>query len=213
MFLVKRPAKAFPVLKVDNISQDVVKAKYAVRGEIVDEKNRLIKAMAKGEKFPFNEFCELNIGNPQIFRSKPITYFRQVIATCLNPHLLETNDFSDDVKKRAGQYLDHFKSVGAYTKSPGELLVRQSVADFIRKRDNVATDPENILLYNGASEAIANFMELINQPGEKTGFMIPIPQYPLYSAQVQLHNADFVGYYLDEDNVHLVYSGMGTGRR
>lgn len=210
MFLVKRPSKTFPVMKVDTINQNVIKAKYAVRGEILDEKNRMMKAMTKGEKFPFSEFCELNIGNPQIFRSKPISFFRKVIATALNPHLLETDDFSDDVKRRAGFYLDNMKSIGAYTRSSGDQMIRQNIADFIGKRDGVKTDFKNILLYNGASEAIANFMELINQSGQRTGFMIPIPQYPLYSAQVQLHSADFVGYYLDEDNVSSFNSGMGA---
>lgn len=210
MFLVKRPNKAFPILKVDSINPDVVKAKYAVRGEILDEKNRIIKEMRLGTTFPFNEFCELNIGNPQVFRSKPITFYRQVVAACLNPELLQTRDFSDDVKARAQEYLDNFKSVGAYTPSQGAAIVRNSVAQFIANRDGVKVDPDDILIYNGASEAIANFMELINRPGERTGFMIPIPQYPLYSAQVQLQNADFVGYYLDEENVRGVDQGMGA---
>ena len=36
--------------------------------------------------------------------------------------------------------------------------------------------------------------------GPRTGVMIPIPQYPLYSASIVEYNMEQVGYYLDEDN-------------
>ena len=42
---------------------------------------------------------------------------------------------------------------------------------------------------------------LLNAEGKKpAGFMIPIPQYPLYSATISEFNAEKVGYYLDEDD-------------
>lgn len=34
----------------------------------------------------------------------------------------------------------------------------------------------------------------------RTGIMIPIPQYPLYSASIVEFNMEQVGYYLDENN-------------
>ena len=47
-------------------------------------------------------------------------------------------------------------------------------------------------------------MKLLTNPnggdGEKRpGVMIPIPQYPLYSASLAEYNMDQVGYFLDED--------------
>jgi alanine transaminase len=212
MFIGKRSGRAFSVMSVGNINPAVVEAKYAVRGEIVDLKNKIKAELDQGKKYPFTEFCELNIGNPQIFKMRPITFFRDVLAAVSSPELLETSDFSDDVKKRAFDYLNSFKSLGAYTEPQGNSLVRHSVAEFIERRDAVKTNPDHILIYNGASEAIANFMELINVPGGRTGFMIPIPQYPLYSAQVQLCQAEFVGYLLDEENVGLAKAGLGAGR-
>ena len=192
--------KAGPLLKVETMNKNVVDAKYAVRGEILDIKAQIAAEMKEGKKFPFKEFCELNIGNPQTFKMKPITFFRQVIATVTCPQLLETASFSDDVKRRAQQYLDSFGSVGCYTDSTGNAIVPKSIAEFISKRDGVVANSDNIFLYNGASEAIASMMQVINIPNGRTGFMIPIPQYPLYSAQVTLNGAEFVGYYLDEDN-------------
>jgi alanine transaminase len=78
------------------------------------------------------------------------------------------------------------------------MIARKSVAKYIEKRDGLPSNPSNVYIYNGASEAISSVMKLINN-GPKTGFMIPIPQYPLYSAEVSLNGNQFVGYYLNEE--------------
>jgi alanine transaminase len=197
---MKNVKKISPFLTVKNINQRVVEAKYAVRGEIIDFKAKIAQEMKAGKKFPFDAFCELNIGNPQTFKQKPLTFLRQVLAVVAAPELLQSGPFSDDVKKRAQEYLNGFNSVGCYTDSPGNSIVTNSVASFISKRDGVKAVASNILLGNGASDSIQNIMNVICGEG-KTGFMIPIPQYPLYSATAQLYGAEFVGYYLDEDNV------------
>lgn len=46
---------------------------------------------------------------------------------------------------------------------------------------------ENVILSGGASESIRNVLKLfIRRDGsKKVGIMIPIPQYPLYSASVE----------------------------
>jgi len=36
--------------------------------------------------------------------------------------------------------------------------------------------------------------------GSRTGVMIPIPQYPLYSASIVEYGMEQINYYLDEDN-------------
>ena len=41
---------------------------------------------------------------------------------------------------------------------------------------------------------------LVKSETRPAGFMIPIPQYPLYSATISEFNANQIGYYLDEDN-------------
>lgn len=63
-------------------------------------------------------------------------------------------------------------------------------------------NPDDIFLTTGASSGIKIVMELLlNSPNEKpAGFMIPIPQYPLYSATISEYSAHQVGYYLDEEN-------------
>jgi alanine transaminase len=50
---------------------------------------------------------------------------------------------------------------------------------------------------NGASEGVRIFLSMLIRD-ERDGIMIPIPQYPLYSALVTLNGGTIVPYYLDE---------------
>jgi alanine transaminase len=56
--------------------------------------------------------------------------------------------------------------------------------------------------YEKISKKFKIVMELLlNGPNLKpAGFMIPIPQYPLYTATISEYGAEKIGYYLDEDN-------------
>ena len=94
--------------------------------------------------------------------------------------------------------------MGAYTESKGYYFVREAVADFINRRDgfapesDLAADPEHIFLTDGASDAAKRVLDLLI--AEKTdGVMIPIPQYPLYSASIKKFGGVQVNYYPDED--------------
>lgn len=189
-----------PVLTKDTINKNVVKAEYSVKGEIWKEQERIQLEINQGKHFPFGELCHLHLGNPQLYGMQPVSFHRQVLSICLHPQLLDSPNFSDDVKRRAQEYLDNFISVGCYTESKGNPMVPKNIAKYISKRDKVFSDPENILIYNGVSEALSNIIQTINVPGKNVGFMAPVPQYSLYSARIQLNDANFVGYLLDEDN-------------
>ncbi|XP_026327967.1 alanine aminotransferase 1-like isoform X2 [Hyposmocoma kahamanoa] len=133
----------------------------------------------------------------------PITFIRQVLALVIYPDLISCINVPDDVKKRAQDILNACggKSAGAYTGSHGIDMIRKNVANYIKNRDGYDSDFNNICLSGGASAAIKYVMELFcNNPCKKSGVMIPIPQYPLYSASIAQFGLEPVGYYLDEDN-------------
>lgn len=65
------------------------------------------------------------------------------------------------------------------------------------ERDGHAAGPEDIYLTAGASAGVSTLFNVICA-SEKTGVLIPIPQYPLYTATLALLNAQCVPYYLDE---------------
>lgn len=87
---------------------------------------------------------------------------------------------------------------GAYSHSKGVRCFRDDVVGFIEERDGgVEADPESIFITNGASSGI-NMLLTALIADDNCGVMIPIPQYPIYSATIDLLGGKKVGYFLDE---------------
>ena len=129
-----------------------------------------------------------------------ISFNREVISALLNPALLKTDALSNDAKVRAQKYMSLMETpMGAYTSnSKGFGYAREKIAEFIQKRDNVpAFDAGNIYLTNGAGEGVKLLFNMLIG-SKRDGIMIPIPQYPLYSALITLNGGTLVPYYLDE---------------
>ncbi|KAF2716830.1 PLP-dependent transferase [Polychaeton citri CBS 116435] len=194
-------------LTIDNINPHVKEAKYAVRGELAikSEQYRAQLAKGQGQDLPFDSIISANIGNPQQLDQKPITFFRQVCSLLENPELLSNEEvlenglgYKKDVIERAKTLLGAVKSVGAYSQSQGAPLIRESVAKFIEQRDGFPADPDSIYLCGGASAGVNSLMNVICA-SPNTGILVPIPQYPLYTATLSLLNAKLVPYYLNED--------------
>lgn len=90
-------------------------------------------------------------------------------------------------------------SIGAYSHSQGIPAIRRTVAHFMEQRDETS-QPANInhiYLTQGASAGVQTILTLLTQDSQ-SGIMIPIPQYPLYSATLSLVGATPVPYYLEE---------------
>ncbi|XP_054840941.1 alanine aminotransferase 1 isoform X2 [Eublepharis macularius] len=193
------------VLTLESMNPWIKKVEYAVRGPIVKRAVELEKELQKGVKKPFTEVIRANIGDAHAMGQKPITFLRQVSALCMYPELLDDPNFPEDAKQKARRLLDACggHSVGAYSASPGIELIRQDVASFIEHRDGgIPSNPDNIFLSTGASDAIVTILKLLvsGEGRSRTGVLIPIPQYPLYSAALAELNAVQINYYLDEEN-------------
>ena len=188
------------VLTKDTVGQNVKNAEYAIRGAIAARAEELGEALKKKQKLPFSKILPCNIGNPLSLGQPTFTFDREVISASMNINLLNTNAISVDAKKRAKKFIDSVEyphALGAYTASPGLPIVRQSVKRYMEERDGYPADINNIFLLNGASDGVTTiFQTLLNQP--KDAIMIPIPQYPLYTALISLLNGSAVPYYLDE---------------
>lgn len=108
-----------------------------------------------------------------------------------------SRDFSSKTELRA-----HFEwrvqgGTGAYSHSKGISMFREDIAKFIAARDGYPCDPEHVFMCAGASSGIEKVMSAaISSP--KDAILVPIPQYPLYSALVTLLGGTMVGYHLDE---------------
>ncbi|KAL4895236.1 pyridoxal phosphate-dependent transferase [Aspergillus ambiguus] len=198
-------AKAPRCLHIDNINPQVKEAKYAVRGELAVKAEEYRVRLAQGDRsLPFDSVIFANIGNPQQLDQKPITFFRQVLSLLENPELLQNPDalrtsfgYQSDVVDRAKTLLADVQSVGAYSHSQGAPVIRQSVANFIEERDGYAANPQDLFLCAGASSGVNTLLNVICD-GPDAGVLVPIPQYPLYTATLALLNARCVPYHLDE---------------
>ncbi|KAI9894496.1 MAG: hypothetical protein M1814_003254 [Vezdaea aestivalis] len=198
-------------LDINNINPHVKQAKYAVRGELAVRAEEYRQKLSKNNPptppdspLPFDKVISANIGNPQQLDQKPITFFRQVLSLLEYPPLLEKEDvltgslgYPSDAIARAKWLLKECHSVGAYSGSQGVPAIRQSVADFIEQRDGHAADPGSIYLTAGASSGVNTMLHLICSTPE-SGVLVPIPQYPLYTATLAVLDGRCVPYYLDE---------------
>ena len=200
-------------------NQNIIKMEYAVRGPIPA---RAVEMQKAGRRIIF---C--NVGNPQALGQKPLSFDRRVLSLLENPSRIATEwnvqslvrdgrITQDDaarfegespyVLERAEAMLRGFDGhgLGAYTGSKGPDFIREAVATFINVRDGIASDssraadPEEIFLTNGASEGVTAVLEALIS-GPKDGVMIPIPQYPLYSATLERLGGVQVGYHPNED--------------
>lgn len=192
------------VLTLETMNPCVRRLEYAVRGPIVLRAQELEQELHQGVKKPFTEVIHANVGNAHAMGQRPITFLRQVLALCVHPELLNSPDFPEDTKKRARCILQACKghSLGAYSVSSGIGVIREDVARYIERRDGgIPSNPNNIFLSTGASDAIMTVLKLLvtGEGHSRTGVLIPIPQYPLYSAALAEFNAVQVDYYLDEE--------------
>lgn len=191
-------------LDMSTLNPQVKLMEYAVRGPLVNRAIEIEKELLKGVPKPFKNVIRANIGDCHAMGQVPITFIRQVLALVTYPQLIQEANFPEDVKKKAEMILSGCKghSVGSYTDSPGIEIIRKHVSEYITRRDGVPSDPANIVLSGGASDGIKNLLKLLicNKDGKHSGIMIPIPQYPLYSATIVEFGMQQIGYYLDESN-------------
>ncbi|MEE8341463.1 MAG: aminotransferase class I/II-fold pyridoxal phosphate-dependent enzyme [Candidatus Neomarinimicrobiota bacterium] len=198
-------------MKSINVNQNIIDLEYAVRGPI-PQRAAILKEQGK-------KIIPCNIGNPQALGQKPITFYREVLSFLENPNLINRekyiskypiSDF-ENISNHAVEVSETLLTkmetgLGAYTDSKGYYFIRESIAKFIDKRDcidssksNLQSNPDNIFLTDGASEGAKAILELLITK-KNDGIMIPIPQYPLYSATIKRCGGTQVNYYPEEDN-------------
>ncbi|KAJ8758949.1 hypothetical protein K2173_003187 [Erythroxylum novogranatense] len=181
-------------LDYELLNENVKKVQYAVRGELYLRASELQK---EGKRIIFT-----NVGNPHALGQKPLSFPRQVVALCQAPFLLDDPNvgllFPADAIAKAKHYLAMTAGgLGAYSDSRGLPGIRKEVAEFIRRRDGYPSDPELIFLTDGASKGVMQILNTIIR-GAGDGVLVPVPQYPLYSATISLLGGSLVPYFLEE---------------
>jgi len=103
----------------------------------------------------------------------------------------------------SGKVKRNVSSTGAYTHAQGIPFVRDNVCKFIEKRDKLNSgtiQASRIFMTDGAGAAVKYILQMLIRPNTSDAIMIPLPQYPLYSAGITLYGGNQVGYYLNEED-------------
>ncbi|XP_018336041.1 alanine aminotransferase 2-like isoform X2 [Agrilus planipennis] len=186
------------------MNQNVRIMDYAIRGTISERADEIEKELLKGEKKPFNKIIRVNLGDCHAVGQIPITFLRQLLATCTYTELLKSSSIPSDVKERAKIILQSCTggSVGSYSTSSGIDVIRQHVAKYIEKRDGHRAYTDNIILCAGVAEGFKTILKLFKAGVDckNPGVMIPVPQFPLYTATLTEYGISRIPYFLKESN-------------
>ncbi|KAG8003401.1 Alanine aminotransferase 2 [Nibea albiflora] len=140
----------------------------------------ITQKIALGMQKPFKEVIDVSSGDPHKAGMKPVSFVRQVLAVCLYPELLKESRLPLDVRQRAQRFLQACDgdSVGSYTVSSGLTHIRQSIAEFIMRRDaGVPSYSKDIFISAGSHSALVVVVKLLaSVEGEiQTGVLTPTP--------------------------------------
>ncbi|KAL9655751.1 hypothetical protein ABK040_004979 [Willaertia magna] len=200
------------ILSTSNINPNILKTSYAVRGKVVIKANQIEHDLkSENHNYPFQDIVYCNIGNPQQLKQKPLTFHRNVLSLLTSSDWLKNEEqkgllkklVKEDVVLRAEKMINAIDShsTGAYTHSQGYEFVREDIAQFIEERDGLkkgTVSIDRIFITDGASPGVQLGLKMLIR-NDKDGIMIPIPQYPLYSATIDLCGGSQVPYYLQEE--------------
>ena len=132
-----------------------------------------VLAAAKALEAQGQTILKLNIGNPAPFGLAAPT------------HMI------DEVDK-------NLTLAEGYCDSKGILPARQAILNYYQDRNFSNLDIDNIIIGNGVSELIVMTMQALLNDGDE--MLIPAPDYPLWTAAVNLSGGRAVHYLCNEDN-------------
>ena len=110
-----------------------------------------------------------------------------------------TGAFNFDIDPRIQEYvIQNFGKAGGYSDSSGIAEARLAIKAYHEKRGIKNISIDDIYIGNGVSELIAVVMQALLNPGDEV--LLPAPDYPLWTASVNLCEGKAVHYICDEES-------------
>lgn len=119
------------------------------------------------------DILKLNIGNPAVFNFKA----PNKIINCIRKNVTNAEGYSD---------------------AKGIEVARKSIVEYCAKKGIKNITSNDIYIGNGVSELIVMSMQGLLNPGDEV--LIPMPDYPLWTAAVNLSGGNAVHYICDEQS-------------
>ena len=123
-----------------------------------------------------HEVLKLNIGNPGIFGF----------------------NVDESLQKAMRENLLGLEGGQSYSHSKGVAEVREKVAEYHTKKGALNVTPNDVFMGNGGSELITASMQALLNKGDEV--LVPAPDYPLWTAAVNITEAKAVHYLCREEN-------------
>ena len=96
------------------------------------------------------------------------------------------------------EMIEQLPNTQGYSDSRGLTDAREAIADYARRKGIADVDLDDIYTGNGVSELINLCMQALLDEGDE--MLIPMPDYPLWTATAKLAGGTPVHYLCDEDN-------------
>lgn len=110
-----------------------------------------------------------------------------------------TGAFQFDIDPRIREYvMENLGRAGGYCDSNGLLEAREAIRDYYERKNFPKIDLDNIFIGNGVSELITLTTQALINPGDE--LLVPSPDYPLWTAAVNLSEGRAVHYICDEES-------------
>ena len=110
-----------------------------------------------------------------------------------------TGAFNFDIDPRIQEYvIQNFAKAGGYSDSSGIAEARLAIKAYHEKRGIKNITIDDIYIGNGVSELIAVVMQALLNPGDEV--LLPAPDYPLWTASVNLCEGKAIHYICDEES-------------
>ena len=119
------------------------------------------------------DILKLNIGNPAVFNFKAPNR----VINCIKENVTNAEGYSD---------------------AKGIEIARKSIVEYCAKKGIKNITSNDIYIGNGVSELIVMSMQGLLNPGDEV--LIPMPDYPLWTAAVNLSGGNAVHYICDEQS-------------
>ena len=143
----------------------------------LDNVNYAIRGLVMGEASKMEnegiDILKLNIGNPAVF------------------------DFNAP-KKVLDCMKENLENSQGYSESKGLKSARLAIVEYYKSKDVDNLDANDIYIGNGVSELITLSMQGLLDVGDE--ILVPMPDYPLWTASVNLSGGKAIHYLCDEDN-------------
>lgn len=110
-----------------------------------------------------------------------------------------TGAFNFDIDPRIQEYvIKNFGKAGGYSDSSGIVEARTAIKAYHEKKGIKNISIDDIYIGNGVSELISVVMQALLNPGDEV--LLPAPDYPLWTASVNLCEGKAVHYICDEES-------------